>query len=112
MKKVTIKSRFRDKDDYKVIYNPGEVKEFDDARAESLIARGLVIPIDAAEEKTEDADTPAPKAKGKKGKSTKKKDDTPADSTDGDAAADDADAKDAEDAETETDTTIPDKDKP
>ncbi len=37
---------FRAKNDHKVIYAPGEVKEFDNDRAVALAARGLVNPLE------------------------------------------------------------------
>ena len=39
--KVTILQKFHDKADYTKVYLVGETLTFDDARAESLIARGL-----------------------------------------------------------------------
>lgn len=76
--KVTILVPFRDKHDHKVVYSPGEVKEFDNDRAVALATRGLVKPLETeAKTDAEAEEKPAKKSKGK-GKSTKKaKDETP-----------------------------------
>ena len=39
--KVTVLTDFRDKNNYSVVYKAGEVYDFDDARANTLIVRGL-----------------------------------------------------------------------
>lgn len=110
MKKVTIRRRFRSKD-LKDVYAVGEVKEFDDARAESLIARGLVNPVEETSRNAEDTEATAAKGKGKKGKSSKKKDETLADTETAEAEAKNTEAAEAEATDFETDTTIPNKDK-
>lgn len=96
MKKVTIMARFQSKD-LKEIFTIGEIKEFEDARAESLVQRGLVKLVDDADPKAEeDADVPFAQTKVKKnGKSSKTKDAT----------------LQSDVIESETDPTSPDKDK-
>lgn len=44
--KATILVRFRDKHNHKVVFEPGEVKDFDNDRVAALAARGLVKPIE------------------------------------------------------------------
>lgn len=43
--KATVLIPFRDKHDHKVVYSPGDVKEFDNDRVVALAARGLVKPL-------------------------------------------------------------------
>lgn len=77
--KVTILVPFRDKHDHKVVYSPGEVKDFDNDRVVALAARGLVKAIEA--EPQPEAEAPAKPAKKSKGKgkspSKKAKEETP-----------------------------------
>lgn len=78
---------FRAKHDHKVIYAPGDVKEFDNDRVAALAARGLVkpfeeTPTDAIKDGSADSVERLTKSSGKgkgKGKSTKKDKETPAD---------------------------------
>lgn len=55
--KVRILQMFHDKADYMKVYLVGETVTFDDARAEALIARGLV---ESAEEKPKEEEPAAP----------------------------------------------------
>ena len=55
--KVRILQEFHDKADYMKVYLVGETVTFDDARAEALIARGLV---ESAEEKPKEEEPAAP----------------------------------------------------
>lgn len=48
--KVRIKQTFRDKDNYNLVYNVGEEREFGKSRAQHLISMGLVEPIIAYSE--------------------------------------------------------------
>lgn len=41
MKKIIVTTEFRDRDNFAVVYRRGETYQFDDERAESIIARGL-----------------------------------------------------------------------
>lgn len=41
MKKIIVTSEFRDRDNYAAVYKKGETYQFDDERAEAIIARGL-----------------------------------------------------------------------
>lgn len=52
--KVRISQMFHDKADYNKVYLVGETYTFDDARAEALIARGLVESAEAVVVKAED----------------------------------------------------------
>lgn len=79
--KATILVPFRDKHDHKVVYAPGEVKDFDNDRVVALAARGLVKPLESPDEAIEkvpdiaeaEAEVKPAKNKGKtKGKSSKK----------------------------------------
>lgn len=49
--KVTVTSEFRDKDNYSVIYKAGQVYEFSDERAATLIARGLAQKVEKERKK-------------------------------------------------------------
>ncbi len=44
--KATVLVRFRDKHNHKVVFEPGEVKDFDNDRVAALAARGLVKPLE------------------------------------------------------------------
>lgn len=104
--KVTILVPFRDKHDHKVVYSPGEVKDFDNDRAVALAARGLVKAIEA-EPQPEAPAKPAKKSKGKgKSPSKKAKEETPETEVieaeteaGGEAEADDDEADDAVEAD-------------
>lgn len=115
MKKAIIKARFRDKDNHSVVYNPGDVAEFNDDRVVALAARGLVEPVadetDSAEDTEKEAST-AKSTKGKKAKASKSKKDAPAETEPSEnAIADNPDESDApEEVETENETINPDKD--
>lgn len=112
MKRVTILIPFRDKGSFKTVYNPGEVKEFDDDRAAALAARGLVEIDEPAEETAEDepkTDTkPDPRPKGKtsskgaKGKSSKKDAKSAEPAEEAEVETGDAGESDAKADETET----------
>lgn len=113
---------FRAKHDHKVIYAPGEVKEFDNDRGVALAARGLVKPL---EESPSDSGTDSEiattvkngglKASGKgknKGKSSKKEKETPveADNSESEKTEDKPTSNDvqiaSENAESETESEI------
>ena len=49
--KVKVLTQFHDKDNYAHIYEVGEIIEFDDTRANSLISRKLVKSVESAEQK-------------------------------------------------------------
>lgn len=66
MKRVTVKTTFRDKYDPKVIHKPGELTEFEDDRAAALAARGLVEILE--EEQNESAEAENVKEETVKGK--------------------------------------------
>ncbi len=80
--KATVLVRFRDKHNHKVVFEPGEVKDFDNDRVAALAARGLVkpleeTPVDPGNDSANatSAKNGALKASGKgkgKGKSSKK----------------------------------------
>lgn len=97
--KATILIPFRDKHDHKVVYAPGDVKEFDNDRVVALAARGLVKPLEEAPKtpsNNENAEAEAKPAKGKgKGKKSTKKDK--------DLAEDVASEPENVDADTDTD---------
>lgn len=44
--KVTVLTDFRDKNNYSIVYKAGEVYDFDDARANALIIRGLAQKVE------------------------------------------------------------------
>lgn len=101
--KATILVPFRDKHDHKVVYAPGEVKEFDNDRVAALAARGLVKALEEAPKDPAEPKAKAPKGKGK-GKSTKKED-APAEvvaDTDTDNAEADTEADVEKEAEADT----------
>lgn len=96
--KATILVPFRDKHDHKVVYAPGEVKDFDNDRVVALAARGLVKPLEEiAKEENPDTEKPAKKAPKPKGKGKKDKE-----------ADADADAPNPADADAEGDGENPD----
>ena len=72
---VRILQRFHDKADYRKVYLVGETATFDDARAESLIALGLVEAEEAESEAIEESEEPKKAAKPK----TRKKKNQPKD---------------------------------
>lgn len=51
---VRILHKFHDRADFTKVYLVGETVTFDDARAESLIKRGLVEAVEAVEEEAEE----------------------------------------------------------
>ena len=59
--KVTILQKFHDKADYTKVYLVGETLTFDDARAESLIARGLAECADTVVEPEVEPEKPVSK---------------------------------------------------
>lgn len=70
--KTTVLVSFRDKDNAKVTYFPGDEKEFDTDRAQALAARGLVKIHEEAPAETE---TPAEaEPKPKRNRKSKKSD--------------------------------------
>lgn len=100
--KATVLIPFRDKHDHKVVYSPGDVKEFDNDRVVALAARGLVKPLEEASKTEESADVKPAKGKGKgKGKNAKK---------DKEAPAEVAPEAEKVDADTDTDTEAEDTD--
>lgn len=113
MKKAVIKARFRDKDNHSVVYNPGDVAEFNDDRVVALAARGLVEPVEADNaEDTEKENPTAKSTKGKKAKVSKSKKDAAAETEPSEnAIADNPGESEApKEVETENETINPDKD--
>lgn len=51
--KVLIKTEFRDKDNYLVVYKPGHTVEFEDDRAKRIIALGYADEIKPKTKKAE-----------------------------------------------------------
>lgn len=62
--RVKVKQIFRDINDYSVVYNAGEEREFIDSRAQHLISLGLVEPIiEPAKEPAKEVEKPIKEVK-------------------------------------------------
>ena len=69
--KVKITQTFRDKDNYNLVYNVGEEREFGKSRAQHLISMGLVEPISITQEPAEEL-FPAEEIQRKRGRKSSK----------------------------------------
>ena len=61
--KVKVKSTFLDKFNRSRVYNPGDVVEFEDERAEDIVSRGLGEAVKEEAEAPKPAPAPKPRKK-------------------------------------------------